>query len=454
MSNDKRIPKRISTFLFQSLNSGVTPRVGLDFIVVGRKHEITALLQDLDNVKAGAAAFRVITGRYGSGKSFLLQLMRNYAMERNFVVADADLSPERRLTGTKNQGVATYRELVKNLSSRTRPDGGALKPMLDRWLNTIQNDIVLGGMHASDPRFDDEVERRIRQVTSELEGLVHGFDFATVLTAYYRGHRSDNEELKTAALRWLRGEYTTRTEARQDLGVRVIIDDESWYDYLKLLAEFTKLAGYEGMLVLIDEAVNLYKITNTTSRHNNYEKLLAILNDTLQGKARHLAVLIGATPKTLEDPRRGFYSYEALRSRLQTSSFSGEGRRDMTTPVLLLDNLGHEELVALLKRVRDLHAVHHGYEVRVTEAEIITFLETVLDRLGAAEFTTPRNVLRDFVTVLNLLHQYPNETFLGVVTGAGFTPTADDAPAQAAAEEAAPGEGEGEEGEAFAEIEL
>lgn len=452
MSSDRRIPRRIGAALFASLNSGVTPRVGLDFIVVGRKHEITALLSDLENVKAGGAAFRVITGRYGSGKSFLLQLMRNYAMERNFVVADADLTPERRLTGTKSQGVATYRELVKNLSTRTRPDGGALGPLLDRWLNDVQASVLQAGLQPGDPHFDQEVQKRIHHVTSELENLVHGFDFATVLTAYYKGHHQGNDELKTAALRWLRAEYTTKTEARQNLGVRVIIDDDSWYDYLKLLAEFVKLAGYEGLVALLDEAVNLYKITHTTSRHNNYEKLLAILNDTLQGRARSLAVFIGATPKTLEDPRRGFYSYEALRSRLQTSSFSGEGRRDMTTPVLMLDNLGHEELVALLKRVRALHGAHYGYEPAVSDTEIVTFLETVLHRLGAEEFTTPRNVLRDFVTVLNLLHQYPAETFLGIVTGEEFKPTEDDSQAQAAAEDATAPDTEGDE--EFTEIVL
>lgn len=454
MSSDKRIPKRIGAALFASLNSGVTPRVGLDFIVVGRKHEITALLRDLENVKAGGAAFRVVTGHFGSGKSFLLQLMRNYAMERNFVVADADLTPERRLTGTKSQGVATYRELVRNLSTRTRPDGGALGPLLDRWLNDVQASVMQAGPEPSDPRFAEEVRKRIVQVTRELHGMVHGFDFATVLTAYYRGHNEGNDELKTAALRWLRAEYTTKTEARQDLGVRVIIDDEGWYDYLKLLAQFVTLAGYEGLVTLLDEAVNLYKITHTTSRHNNYEKLLAILNDTLQGKAHNLAVFIGATPTALENPRRGFYSYEALRSRLQTSSFSSAGRRDMTTPVLMLDRLGHEEFVALLRRVRDLHGAHYGYQPSVTDAELVTFLETVLDRLGADELTTPRNVLRDFVTILNLLQQYPRETFLGIVTNTEFTPTADDSLERAAAEDAAPAETDREEDEAFVEIEL
>lgn len=425
ISFDKRISRRVSSALFSSLQAGVTPRVGLDFIVVGRKNEITALLGDLEIVREGGAAFRVITGRYGSGKSFLLQLMRNYAMDRNYVVADADLSPERRLTGSKGQGVATYRELVNNLSTRTRPEGGALKALLEKWISAIQQDVVQSGIMLDDARFVRKVENQIHEVTSTLENLVHGFDFATVISAYYRGYREENDDLQAAALKWLRAEYATKTEARHDLGVRVIVDDDYWYDYLKLLAEFVALVGYDGLIVVIDEAVNLFKISHTISRTNNYEKLLTILNDTLQGKAQHLAVFLGGTPAFLDDERRGLYSYEALKSRLKTSEYSVQGRRDMSTPVIMLDPLQHEELFALLRRVRELHAIHYGYEPTVADDELLLFMEEILNRVGAKEFTTPRAVLRDFVTILNLLQQHTRESFLGIIKGDDFTPSQD-----------------------------
>lgn len=424
MTKDKRIPKRVSTALFNSLGAGVTPRIGLEYIVVGRKDEIKALLGDIENVGQGGATFRVLVGRYGSGKSFMLQLLRNYAMDRNFAVADADLSPERRLTGTQGQGVATYRELVRNLATRTRPDGGALKPLLERWISVLQQDVMREEkLRPDDSKLTGLVEQRIFEVTQRLENLVHGFDFATVIAAYWRGFREENEALQASAIKWLRAEYTTKVEARHDLGVRVIIDDDSWYDYLKLLAEFITAVGYEGLVVLIDEAVNLYKITNTVSRQNNYEKLLTILNDTLQGKASHLAVVIGGTPMFLEDSRRGLFSYEALKSRLQASRFTHSGLQDLSSPVLNLSTLSNEEIFVLLQQVRELHSVHYSYTAKVADQEIIAFMEEVLNRVGASEFLTPRDVLRDFVTVLNLLQQNPDKTFVGIVKGEDFIPS-------------------------------
>lgn len=430
MSVVTKVPKRISTALFSSLAAGVTPRVGLEYIVVGRKNEINALLDDLGNVQEGGAAFRIITGRYGSGKSFLLQLLRNYAMDRNFVVADADLSLEHRLAGSGGQGVATYRELVNNLATRTRPDGGALPTVLERWIVTMQQQVMQEkNLRPADPSFADEVEKRIFETTSALQNLVHGFDFAAVISSYWRGHRERNDALQASAIRWLRGEYSTKTDARRDLDVRVIVDDDTWYDHLKLLAELVHQVGYSGLVTYLDEAVNLYKITNSTSRANNYEKLLTILNDCLQGKAQHLAVLIGGTPAFLEDQRRGLFSYDALRTRLQTSRFARDGFRDLSSPVFRLQPLESEEIFVLLQRIRDLHGVHHGYDPYVSDQEIVAFMEEVLNQLGASEFLTPRDVIRDFVSVLNVVRQNSDTTFLTVVKGEGFTITNSDAEA-------------------------
>lgn len=427
MSKDQKPPRRVSTSLFNALSAGVTPRVGIEYIVVGRKHEIGALLSDLDNVQDGGASFRILLGRYGSGKSFLLQLMRANAMERNFVVADADLSPERRLAGTSGQGVATYKELIRNLATRTRPDGGALQVVLERWIGSLQTQAVKdSGLRPSDPGITDLVESYIFQATKQLEALVNGFDFAKVVSSYWRGHREEDETLKSAAIRWLRAEYTTKTAARQDLGVRVIIDDDNWYDYLKLVAEFVRLIGYQGLVVMIDEAVNLYKITHTVSRQSNYEKLLTILNDTLQGRASGIGVIIGGTPQLLEDSRRGLYSYDALRTRLAASRFSRDGLIDMSSPVIPLQPLSPEEIFLLLQRIRELHGHQYNYQPNVPDAEVVTFMEEVLNQLGAKEFLTPRDVIRDFVSVLNIVRQNPGSSFMSVVKGQDFAANAED----------------------------
>jgi len=420
----RHIPKRITTALLNSLGAGVVPRVGLEYVAVGRKAEVTAMLQDIRNVGEGAATFRFVVGRYGSGKSFILQLIRNYAMERDFVVADADLSPERRLAGTAGHGLATYRELLRNLSTKTRPDGGALQALLERWISSIQSGVMQdSGLRPADSAFGEAVESRIMKVVSDLEGMVHGFDFGCVIAAYWRGHRLGDDEAKSGALRWLRGEFATKTEARQELGVRVIIDEHGWYDHLKLLARLTTEMGYKGLWVFIDEAVNLYKISHPVSRNSNYERLLAMFNDTLQGKANNLGIVMAGTPQFIEDPRRGLYSYEALRSRLAESRFVSDKAVNPGSPVIRLQQLTHEEIYVLLARLRDVHAEHFGYRPNIADEDLQMFLQEVVSRLGAEELLTPREVVRDFIAVLNILHQDPTMKLARLVSTDQFQPS-------------------------------
>ena len=391
-SNAPRVPKRIAAVLINSLKGGVVPRIGLPYITVGRKTEIAALLHDLDLIADGGASFRFLVGRYGAGKSFLLQTIRTHAMGKGFVVADADLSPERRLQGNGGQGLATYRELIRSLSTKTRPEGGALQLVLDRWVANIEKA----------PDATAALEAQMVPV----EEMVHGFDFARIMRIYYAA-AGDDDERRSAVLRWLRGEYRTKTEARQDLGVNVCICDDNWYDYLKLFARFLKGAGYEGMLVLIDELVNLYKIPNSITRQYNYEKILTMYNDTLQGKAHYLGIIMGGTPQSIEDRRRGVYSYEALRSRLSEGRFAREGLSDMLAPVIHLNPLTYEELLVLIEKLADIHAGYFGYERGLGTEDLVRFLEIEFGRVGADTHLTPREVIRDFIELLDILCQNP-----------------------------------------------
>ena len=406
-----RVPRRIAQVIVNSLKGGVVPRVGLPYITVGRDREVAALLHDLDLVADGGASFRFLVGRYGSGKSFLLQTIRNHAMGRGFVVADADLSPERRLQGTGGQGLATYRELIRNLSTKTRPEGGALNLVLDRWVSNVQSQVTLeDGLSPEDPAFADAMERRIMGTMASVQELVHGYDFARLLTMYWRAHLEGDDETKANVTKWFRGEYRNKTEARRELGVGIVIGDDDWYDYLKILATFLVGAGYKGLVILLDEMVNLYKIPNAVSRQYNYEKVLTMYNDTLQGKAHHLGIIMSGTPQAIEDRRRGLYSYEALRSRLTQGRFSQDGLVDMLAPVIRLEPLTHEELLVLVEKLADIHAGLFGYQRTITQDELVRFLETEYGRVGADTHLTPREVIRDFVEMLDILSQNPGVT--------------------------------------------
>lgn len=422
MAENKKAPRRIAQTVLNSLKGGVVPRIGLPYVTVGRKNEIEALLHDVDIVSEGGASFRFIVGRYGSGKSFLIQTIRNYVMDKGFIVADADLSPERRLHGTKGQGLATYRELIGNLSTKTKPEGGALTLILDRWISAVQSEAMIeNNLTADDPALTEATDKKIFEVTSSVSELVHGFEFAKLLSKYYQAYINGDDDTKAKVVRWFRAEYSTKTEAKEALGINMIINDDNWYEYLKLFAVFFRLAGYSGLMIMIDELVNIFKIPNSITRQYNYEKILTMYNDTLQGKAKYLGIIMGATPQALEDKRRGVYSYEALRSRLAEGKFSRPGARDMLAPVIRLEALNPEEMLVLCEKLSDMHADLYNYKRKITADDLEDFIKIEYGRIGADQNITPREVIRDFIELLDLLYQNEDITITEMLNSDEFS---------------------------------
>lgn len=416
---ENQVPKRLANILINALKGGVVPRVGLEYITVGRTQEIAAILHDIEMIEDGSASFRFIVGKYGSGKSFLLQTIRNYATAKGFAVVDADLSPERRFAGTKGQGLATYKELIKNLSTKSKPDGGALPLILEKWISGIQASIKLQ-TDAEGDEFDLLVEKQIYAVASSLEGMVNGFEFAKAIVAYWRAYKNDDLTMKSNVLKWFRGEYTSRKEARDDLNINFIVTDETWYDFLKIFATFLVSAGYKGLLVVIDELVNIFKISNSITRQNNYEKILTIYNDVLQGKAKNIGFLIGGTPQCIEDKYKGVFSYEALRSRLSEGHFSTNELKDLSAPIIRLQMLTQEEMYVLIEKLRNIHAQLYDYTPTIGHEELVYFLTVEYNRVGADTHITPREIIRDFIELINILHQNPDKSIAEILGSNSF----------------------------------
>lgn len=406
------IKKRDSSVILNALQGGVVPARGLQYIMVGRAEEANQILRELGSVKKGSSIIKFFIGPFGSGKSFIQALIQQIAFKENFVVARADFTPERRLYGSEGKAVALYGELIKNLAVFTVPDGNALPTILDKWISEVQSKVAVengyGSVEFTNPSFIKDVEFEINKTVAKMDALTGGFDFARILTLYFKGYIEDNPSLQRYALRWLKGEYATKTEARQDLGVRDIIDDSNYYDYIKVISQFVKQIGYAGLVINFDEAINLYKITHSQTRDKNYETILKIYNDTLQGNVEGLYITIGGTPEFLEDERRGVYSYEALKSRLQTNRFETSEHRDMSQPVIRLIPLRIEETFVLLQKVKDVHAAHYEYSTSITEDDIKRFIQLEYSRPGAEENITTRDVVRDFIGGLNILQQNPS----------------------------------------------
>ena len=416
---DNEISRTTAATILNSLKSGVVPRTGLEYITVGRKSEIQALLQDVSIIEQGGAAFRFIEGKYGSGKTFLMHALRNHVMEKNFVVTDVELSVDRRLIGNKGQGLSTYRELIRNMATHACPDNGALQLILDKWIGALENEVVqFEGLVPGHEVFDVRVRQKIYKITSSMEERVNGFDFGKVLASYYKGHRTGDMELQKKALRWLCGEYRTRTEAKTDLGVNLIITDENWYDFIKLFADFVVKAGYAGLYVCMDELATLYEIPSRVGREYNYNKLLSIYNDALQGKASHLGMIASITKEAMEDPARGVFSFEPLKSRLSESSFEQDGAvpmRDMAAPIIQLSVLNPGEMYVLLEKLANIHGILYGYTPKLEHDDYIYFLKQQYSRTLEGEETTARDMIKDYITLLNLMQQHqemPKEKIL------------------------------------------
>ncbi|MCD9513910.1 ATP-binding protein [Photobacterium carnosum] len=396
----KKIRSKERDAIIQSLKSGVTPKVGIQHIQVGRVKELKALIQDIERISEGGSAFRLIIGEYGSGKTFFLSVVRSIALEKKLVTVNADLSPDRRIHASSGQARNLYSELMRNMSTRNKSDGNALTSVVEKFITEARK-----GAESSNKEITVVIHERL----SSLSELVGGYDFAKVIEAYWLGHEQDNDDLKSHAIKWLRAEYSTKTDARKDLGVRSIITDASFYDSLKLLSLFVRQAGYQGLIVNLDELVNLYKLNSTQARTSNYEQILRMLNDCLQGSAEHLGFLLGGTPEFLLDPRKGLYSYEALQSRLAGNTFAKQaGVIDYSSPALHLASLTPEELYILLKNLRHVYASGDQSQYLVPDEALKSFLHHCSQTVGDAYFRTPRNTIKAFLDMLAVVDQNPS----------------------------------------------
>lgn len=401
-----RIRPRDREAIMQSLAAGVVPRRGQQHIQVGRVDEVRALMRDIDLIADGGATIRFVIGQYGSGKTFFLHLVRSIALEKGLVTMHADLSPDRRLHATGGQARALYAELTRNIATRTNPDGGAMPSIVERFLTVARQESERQGTSTAD---------LVRSKLAGLSEMVGGYDFSEVVGAYWVGHEEGREDLKSAAVRWLRGEYSTRTDARRDLGVRTIVDDANVYDHLKLMARFVRLAGFKGLLVGLDEMVNLYKLAHTQARNANYEQVLRVVNDCLQGNVEHLGFAMGGTPEFLMDTRRGLYSYEALQTRLAENAFATDGLRDFNGPVIRLASLTPEELYVLFGKLRLVHAGGDPGAELIPDEALVAYMEHCQTRIGAKYFQTPRNSIKGFVQLLSILEQNPGASWRGLL---------------------------------------
>ena len=408
------IKPKEATEIINSLLSGTVPRIGLQHIAVGRDEEIQAITQTLEDVKEGHNAVKFWIGEFGSGKSFMLHLMSVVALKQKFVVSHADFSPETRLYSTDGKSLALYKNLMDNISIQTKPEGGALTVLIEKWIDQIilrtatEQGITI--KEIQNPIYDSLIEQNLLKVINSITEA-DSFDFGYVIKRYYDGYVSNNDELKRNALRWLKGEYKNRTAARIDLGVREIVNDHNWYNMIKNFCRLFVSIGYSGFMVNLDEAINLYKIPNTQVREKNYEKILTIYNDCYQGNCRNLFFNIAGTNDFLENRRRGLYSYEALRSRIEPNKYAVCGIKDFAQPVIKIEPIDNISIFILLKNLKAIFDFHYGVQMDVSDENIRAYMEDIYRKPGAAEFLMPREVIRDFLNILSVLRQNPTLSF-------------------------------------------
>lgn len=406
-----KIKKRDSIAILNSLSGGVVPNRGLQYIMVGRSEEIEQIIRELKGVRYGASLIKFFIGKFGSGKTFMQAMIQQVAFNEKFVVTKADFTPERRLYGNDGKAKSLYSEIIKNLSMSTMPEGNALEVILEKWISDIQlgvsTEYGYGDIDFNNIDFVKSVKEKINEAVKSVDELTGGYDFAKILNIYFDSYIKENEEKRRCALRWIRGEYSSKTEAKQDLGVRDIINDSNYYEYIKVLVKFIRKIGYSGLVINFDEAINLYKINHPQAREKNYETILKIFNDTLQGNLEGLYITFGGTPEFLEDERKGLFSYDALKGRLKSNKFETEEFRDLSQPVIKLNPLDYSEQFVLLRKLNEIHTINYNYNSNITDDDIKNFIKSEYTRPGAEQMVTARDIIKNFLNALNILHQNP-----------------------------------------------
>lgn len=405
-----KIKAKEATAIINSLSGGVVPRIGVQHITVGRQLEIEAFTQALDDVKNGHSMVKFWIGDFGSGKSFMLHLLNTVATKQKFVVSNADFTPDNRLYSNDGKALVLYSAIMDNIAIQTKPEGGALPTLLDKWIEQVVsktaqiNNIPITEIR--NEKYFKLIQDNIMQTVNEVTET-GGFDFGIVVIKYYEGYIKNDEFLRRSALKWLKGEYNTKTEARQDLGVREIVNDLNYYDMLKNFCRLFVSMGYSGFMINLDEAINLYKISTANMRAKNYEKVLSIFNDCFQGKVANLFINFAGTKDFLENERRGLFSYDALKTRLETNKFETSEHRDFAQPVIKLLPLNHNEIFVLLKKLRGIFNLNFDVDININDDDILLFMEEMFNKPGADEFLTPREVIRDFLNILSIIRQNP-----------------------------------------------
>jgi hypothetical protein len=406
----ENIKPKEAAAIIKSLTDGVVPGIGIQHIAVGRTREINSVVSELNDVKNGLSTVKFWIGDYGSGKSFMLHLIKTVALKQKFVVSKADFTPTNRLYSNDGKAVALYASIMDNLSIQTRPEGGALPVLLEKWIEQVVTETAKeNSVSLTEIRDEQYLELIQGNITKNVNTITEtgGFDFAMVIMKYYKGYMEGNDQLRRNALKWLKGEYHSKLEARQDLGAREIIHDLNYYDMLKNFCKLFVSMGYSGFMINLDEMIDLYKISTSVMREKNYEKILAIYNDCLQGKTSNLYFNFAGTKEVLENPRRGLFGYNALKTRLEFNKFETEKRRDFAQPVIRLFPLNHNEIFVLLQKLSEIFNYNYKTHIEITDAEILQFMEEMFNKPGASEFLTPREVIRDFLNILNIIRQNP-----------------------------------------------
>lgn len=404
-------PKEASTII-KSLEAGVVPDIGLGHLLVGRKAEVDELIKILSHIEDGDSDLRFWVGDFGSGKSFMLKTIENLALSKNFVVSTIDLNPSRRFYATDRKAVNLYSTVLENIRTKNLRSGNVIESIIEQWISTIFKNLsdekgydlkeLMAGF------YRDEVIGIILETLSRFEAVGLSYELGQAISKYYEGFITGDRILKLKAIRWIRGDITTKTEAKKELGINEIINDDNYFEAIKNLAELFREIGYQGFVINFDEAVNLYKLPHSTTRQRNYEKILNIYNECKSNLAKGLFINLAATRKTVFDESRGLASYGALKGRLGTEASMDSDFINTNKTVLGLKVLSDEEIYTLLENLVSIYNIHYKTKIDFTSDQIVTYMEGQLNRPGADEFLTPRAVIKDFIEILDIKRQNPD----------------------------------------------
>lgn len=398
--------------IIDSLRNGTVPAEGTENIAVGIDEELTEIQDQIERTREDKSAFKFIIGDYGSGKTFFSTSVREMAYDKKFVVSSVVISQETPL----HKFEELYRKIMEGMRTSENKKIPAFNFILEEWLLNIEDKVIeIEGLdpYEDSKKFQIEMNKRINEELMIVGSIAASF--ANAIRAFYKAKYEGDTVLAQGAVAWLKGD-NVRAELKSKLGVIGTITRENSFEFFRALLQMIKTAGYEGLMIILDEVETVQKLVRKDMRSAAYENLRFFIDESDRNSFPSCFFLYTGTTDLMES-EKGFKSLEPLYQRIKVEREKGDKFKNLRQPVMFLDGLNRDRLYEVACRVRNIHGQVYSWmpNDKLTDDFIKRLINDMTLGFGGEINIGPRGFLRTLIDILDKSQMYddyiPSEQF-------------------------------------------